>query len=105
MMGFRAKTANRGLVMDRGFWEYTRYPNCFGESVIWRGFWIFAAVAGHWWTICSPVLIAFLLLRVSDVSMLEKSMKNAKPEYEAYISRTLAFLFRRISGREITSNP
>ncbi len=91
MMRFRAKPENRGLVMDRGMWKYTRHPNYFGESLIWWGLWLFAAAAGYWWTIYSPVLITVLLLRVSGVSMLERSLKHTKPAYQAYMERTPAF--------------
>jgi protein-S-isoprenylcysteine O-methyltransferase Ste14 len=34
---FKANPANKGRVMDRGLWRYTRHPNYFGECVLWWG--------------------------------------------------------------------
>lgn len=88
---FKADAANAGKVMDKGLWRYTRHPNYFGESLIWWGLWLIAAGAGQAWTLVSPVLITFMLLRVSGVSLLEKDLKSRRPDYADYILRTNAF--------------
>jgi steroid 5-alpha reductase family enzyme len=89
---FRANTANRGKVLDRGLWCYSRHPNYFGEALVWWGlFLIVLSTPGAWWTVLSPVLITFLLLRVSGVTLLEDSLKTSKPGYREYIERTSAF--------------
>ena len=36
--------------------------------------------------------MTFLLVKVSDVAMLEKTLKTAKPGYEGYITRTSIFI-------------
>ncbi len=64
---FKKDPANADKVMDRGLWRYTRHPNYFGEFCIWWGFWCFALAAGAWWSLPGPLLISFLLLRVSGV--------------------------------------
>lgn len=88
---FKADPANKGKVMDSGLWRYTRHPNYFGDAVVWWGHYLVALAAGGWWTIFSPVLMNFLLMRVSGVAMLEKSLKESKPKYADYIRRTSAF--------------
>ena len=77
--------------MDRGLWRYTRHPNYFGNACIWWGFGLIAAAGGAWWALVSPVLMTFLLLRVSGVSLLEKDIGERRPGYADYIARTSAF--------------
>jgi steroid 5-alpha reductase family enzyme len=90
---FKGDPANEGKVMDRGLWRYTRHPNYFGDATLWWGFYLIAAGAGNGWlTIYSPILMTALLMRVSGVSLLERTLKRTKPQYEEYIRRTSAFL-------------
>ena len=79
---FKALPENKGKLFTRGLWRMTRHPNYFGESMIWWGFGLMSLSSGHYWALISPVLMNFLLLRVSGVSMLEKTMKTNKPGYE-----------------------
>lgn len=88
---FKANPANKGRVLDSGVWRYTRHPNYFGDSAQWWGFFLIAAAAGGWWTVFSPALMTYLLVRVSGVALLEKTM-SAKPGYREYMRRTSAFI-------------
>jgi steroid 5-alpha reductase family enzyme len=88
---FKADPANQGKVLDSGLWRYTRHPNYFGNALIWWGFFLLALSAGGWWTIVSPLLMTFLLLKVSGVSLLEQDISDRRPAYRAYIQRTNAF--------------
>lgn len=89
---FRADPAQRGRVMDRGLWRYTRHPNYFGDATLWWGFFVIAcATPGGWRTLASPLLMTFLLLRVSGVALLEKGLAASKPGYALYVARTSAF--------------
>jgi steroid 5-alpha reductase family enzyme len=91
---FKADPANRGLVLQTGVWRYTRHPNYFGDAAVWWGHFLVAAAGGAWWTVVSPVLMTFLLVRVSGVAMLEASLQASKPGYREYIESTSAFLPR-----------
>jgi steroid 5-alpha reductase family enzyme len=91
MARFKSKPENKGKLMDRGFWRYTRHPNYFGDALIWWGFASFSAANGFYLPLLGAVLMTFLLLRVSGVSMLERTLKTSKPGYEEYIKRTPAF--------------
>lgn len=88
---FRSNPENAGKVLDQGLWRYTRHPNYFGNFTMWWGFFLLALSAGGWWTIVSPLLMTFLLLKVSGVALLEKDIGGRRPQYEQYIRRTNAF--------------
>jgi steroid 5-alpha reductase family enzyme len=92
LAAFKHRSGTRREVMDTGLWRYTRHPNYFGEACVWWGFYLFAAAAGGWWSILSPLLMTFLLLRVSGVVLLEKDIRERRPDYAAYIKRTNAFI-------------
>jgi len=89
---FKADPAHRDTVLDRGLWRYTRHPNYFGDACVWWGLYLIAAAAGVWWTILSPLLMTLLLLKVSGVPMLERTIVKRRPDYAAYIARTRAFV-------------
>lgn len=92
---FKADPANKGHVMDRGLWRFTRHPNYFGDFMVWWGIYFVAlATLSAWWTILGPALMSFFLMRVSGVPLLEKSLRKNRPDYEAYIQRTSAFFPR-----------
>ena len=91
LASFRKDPANAGKVLDTGLWRFTRHPNYFGNFTIWWGFFLIALSAGGWWTIVSPLLMSFLLLKVSGVALLEKDISKRRPEYQQYIRRTNAF--------------
>jgi len=90
---FRARPESRGRVLDRGLWRYTRHPNYFGDSLAWWGMFAVAASTPLGpWTALSPALMTFLLLRVSGVPLLERSLARKRPGYGDYVARTSAFL-------------
>ena len=89
---FKADPTNKGRVMNTGLWRYTRHPNYFGEAVLWWGIGLIGVATGGWLGLAGPAIITFLLLRVSGVAMLEKTLKETKPGYAEYIANTSSFL-------------
>jgi steroid 5-alpha reductase family enzyme len=89
---FKADPANKGKILDTGVWRYTRHPNYFGDSTQWWAYFLIAAAAGGWWTVFSPIIMTILLMRVSGVTLLEKSLREAKPGYKEYIDSTSEFI-------------
>ena len=88
---FKVDPANAGKVLDKGVWRYTRHPNYFGDAAQWWGFYLIAVANDGWWSGYSPILMTYLLLRVSGVAMLESDLTDRKPAYRNYIRRTNAF--------------
>ncbi len=88
---FLSDPTNSGRVMDAGLWRYTRHPNYFGDFLVWWGIYLVAAAGGAWWSIFSPLLMSFLLLRVSGVALLERTLQNRRAGYRDYVERTSAF--------------
>lgn len=88
---FKRDPDNRGKVLDSGLWRYTRHPNYFGDFCIWWSFYLFALAAGAWWSIIAPLLMSVLLLKVSGVAMLEKTIAERRPKYAEYINNTNTF--------------
>ncbi len=88
---FKADPGNRGKVLRTGLWKLTRHPNYFGDFCVWWGFYLLALSAGGWWSIASPLLMSFLLLKVSGVAMLEKDIGKRRPDYAEYVATTNAF--------------
>jgi steroid 5-alpha reductase family enzyme len=92
---FKSKPENKGKVLASGVWKYTRLPNYFGESVVWWGFYLMALGAGApLWLVTSPLLINFLLVKVSGVPMWEQDIAERRPAYRDYILSTSAFIPR-----------
>ncbi len=83
--------ANKGKLMQRGLWAYTRHPNYFGEVTQWWGLWLVAlSVPYGWLGIIGPITITFLILKVSGIPMLEKKMEE-NPEFAEYRKRVSMF--------------
>lgn len=80
-------------LMTTGLWKYTRHPNYFGESTMWWGIFLVTIASGHpiaLVAIISPLLITFLLLKVSGIPLLEAKMSQHK-DWPAYAAQTNAF--------------
>ncbi|MDM0031515.1 DUF1295 domain-containing protein [Variovorax sp. J22P271] len=95
MAHFKSQSSQRGRVMDRGLWHYSRHPNYFGEACVWWGLWLMALAAAGWgaaWAALSPALMTLLLLRVSGVRLLEQDIAERRPAYRGYVARTNAFI-------------
>jgi steroid 5-alpha reductase family enzyme len=92
LMRFKNNPANKGKLLNTGVWRYSRHPNYFGDATQWWVYYLIALSVGGWWTIFSPILMTCLLLRVSGVTLLEKSLKETKPGYQEYIETTHEFI-------------
>lgn len=93
LVRFRKNPANKGRVLDRGLWRYTRHPNYFGDACVWWGLWLIAAETSLGLaSIIGPAYLVYTLTRWSGVPTIEGRMRRKKPEYEDYMRRTSGFI-------------
>jgi steroid 5-alpha reductase family enzyme len=89
---FKSGPGNRGKVMDRGLWAYTRHPNYFGETLVWWGIFLVAlSVPGGLWTAVSPLVLTAVLVKMTGIPLTESSIQERRPQYAEYRRRTSAF--------------
>ncbi len=89
---FKKNPATSGHVMRSGLWSLSRHPNYFGEAVLWWGIALLAVPSGGWLSLVGPLMITFMLLKVSGVAMLDTAMEERRPDYADYIATTPAFV-------------
>lgn len=90
---FRTDPANKGKVCKVGLWRYSRHPNYFFETVHWLAYLPLAIGAPYWWaTLAAPLVMAFLLTKLSGMPLLEKEMMARKPGYAEYVRTTSALI-------------
>jgi len=88
---FKSKEENKNKLLTQGLWKFTRHPNYFGDATVWLGFTLFSISVNCFFPIFSFALMTFLIVKVSGVTLLEKTLINKKPDYKEYIKKTNAF--------------
>ena len=88
---FKKDPSNQGKVLDYGLWRYTRHPNYFGDTMVWWSFALFSMASGAIWYIVGSIIMTYLIVKISGVALLEKTLNDKKPKYHDYIKRTNAF--------------
>ena len=89
---FKADPTARGKVLATGLWRLSRHPNYFGEATMWWGIYLIAlTVPGAGVTLIGPLVITYMLLRVSGIPLLEKRFEGS-PAYQRYQETTSPFL-------------
>jgi steroid 5-alpha reductase family enzyme len=83
------------ILMTSGLFSLSRRPNYFGESLVWWGFALMAISAEGWFTLIAPLVITYILVRVTG-PMLERIFIQKYPEaYQAYMERVPNMLIPR----------
>ncbi len=104
---FRRDPAQSGRFIQSGLWSWSQHPNYFGEIILWTGIFIMSGsvVDGWGWRgAISPVFVAFLLMKVSGVPLLEARAEarwGDDPEYQRYRTTVPVLIPRppRVAGR------
>jgi steroid 5-alpha reductase family enzyme len=91
---FKKNTANKGKVCDRGLWNYSRHPNYFFQLLIWIAVFLFAMGSPEGqFAIVSPLIIGYLLFKVTGIPMAEEQSLRTKGEkYKEYQRSTSVFI-------------
>lgn len=93
---FRSNPENRGKWISSGLWSRSRHPNYFGEIVMWIGISLvciqdFKQYKKTLLLSISPIFVAFLLIFISGIPLLEKKANEKfgkNEEYKKYRERT-----------------
>lgn len=88
---FNCKVVKQDLTLTTGLWRYCRHPNYFGEFCIWWGWFIYAIPTGSVWIWVAPLIMTFLLMKLSGVENMEQGIVSRRPDYQIYIDSTNAF--------------
>ena len=90
---FKADPASRGKVNRDGLWRYSRHPNYFFECLHWFTYLLLAIGTPWWWLgLIPPVVMAWLLLGVSGIPMVEAHLAQSRPGYAEYRRTTSALI-------------
>jgi len=84
---FAADPENEGKFISTGLWKFSRHPNYFGEIMLWVGiFFVCSSVFSgfQWVAVESPAFVAFLLMKVSGIPLLEARADEKWGEDQAY---------------------
>jgi steroid 5-alpha reductase family enzyme len=94
LAAFRRDPANKGGVMDRGLWRYSRHPNYFFQTLTWVAYALIAVAAPYGWiAFFAPALILYLVLFVTGVPPAEESSLHSRGDvYRDYQRRTSVFV-------------
>jgi steroid 5-alpha reductase family enzyme len=91
---FKENPANKGEVCYVGLWNYSRHPNYFFEWLMWIAYFVFALASPYGYlAIISPLVILYLLLKVTGIPATEEQSIRSKGEkYKAYQKTTSVFV-------------
>jgi steroid 5-alpha reductase family enzyme len=89
---FKSDPANKGKVLNKGFWRYTRHPNYFGDAAVWWGYGLICLGSGSYIPVLGSIIMTVLIIKISGVALLEKSLHEQKPQYKEYVEKTSSFI-------------
>ncbi len=93
LAAFKRNPAHRGQVCRQGLWRYSRHPNYFFECLHWVAYVPLALGAPWGWlSLLPPLVMAFLLLRLSGIPATEAQAAKSRPAYAEYIRTTSALI-------------
>jgi steroid 5-alpha reductase family enzyme len=94
LLHFKMDPDNAGRTCRTGLWRYSRHPNYFFEWITWVAFGLFAAASPWGWiALACPIVMLYLLLRVTGVPPSEaQALSSCGDEYREYQRTTSTFV-------------
>ena len=88
---FNRLVVSEEQTLKTGLWRYCRHPNYFGEFCIWWAWFIFAIPSGNGFVLLGPLIVTFLLLKLSGISLMERGITQRRNDYGGYMQSTNSF--------------
>lgn len=98
---FKADSANKGRIMDRGLWSLTRHPNYFGEALMWWGYALVALIHPLGWLgLMGAIHASWFMGWGSATPGAERHMRKSRgaEAWDAYAARVPRFVPRLLPG-------
>lgn len=92
LMQFKKNPNNKSKLCNIGLWKYSRHPNYFGEILVWWGFYVMTLSQVWTWSLISPLLMTFLITKITGVTLLEANLDKHYNEYSKYRSSVNSLL-------------
>jgi len=94
LAAFKRQAGSAGQVCQQGLWAFSRHPNYFFEWLIWLAWALYAAASPWgWMAFAAPLLMLYLLFRVTGIPATEQQALRSKGEaYRNYQRSTSAFV-------------
>jgi steroid 5-alpha reductase family enzyme len=89
---FNQQVVQDHRVLNTGLWKYSRHPNYFGEFCVWWAWLVFAIPAGEPVILLIPVLVIWILTKMSFVKLMERDISNRRSGYLSYMATTSRFI-------------
>ncbi len=90
---FKKEPQNKGKVMQKNVWKYSRHPNYFGEVTLWWGIGMISLSTMRMVSflgLIGPLIMTISLLYITGIPLLENRYKD-NLEYQAYAQKTSRF--------------
>ena len=83
---WKSQPENLGKICTTGPWRFSRFPNYFGEILLWYGIYLTGFTYESAWTILGPMALNFLIVNVTGIPPLENKYK-LRQDYQEYAKR------------------
>lgn len=99
MLQFKKHKENQNNVLTKGLWAFCRHPNYLGELSVWIGFFCIGLSLNTWWSVISPIVVAYLIFFGSGIPAVEYTITLRRPNYQSYQQTTNLIIPAKTANR------